>query len=326
MGTIYATIMSNIFSKTFIGLIGAIIEGIQEERKLIELKKICEEYNRNSRRLLNNAKSLFKERKGYRKDIRTILVVSRKIKNLPNWFVESMNGSMERMEGFEQAIQFEKHPERFAEETDKTGRTAAYMGAGTVTGAAIVAIGPATAMSIATVLGTASTGTAIGNLSEVAATNAALVWLGGGTLAAGGTGMTVGGLVLGMFGPIGAAIADVSAISDFSILRSKNMKMVEEVEKNFDRICHDNLNLAQKIRHLISLKDRSKNNAKKLQESLKWIKDVQPKDYKMWDDDQKHQLEVLANGMFYKLQKLRAAFPLPSRGGAGVGSVTNWQR
>lgn len=71
--------------------------------------------------------------------------------------------------------------------------------------------------------------------------------------------------------------------------------MVEEVEKNFDRICHDNLNLAQKIRHLISLKDRSKNNAKKLQESLKWIKDVQPKDYKMWDDDQKHQLEVLAN-------------------------------
>jgi hypothetical protein len=27
-------------------------------------------------------------------------------------------------------------------------------------------------------------------------------------------------------------------------------------------------------------------------------------------------------GMFYKLKKQRAAAPLPSRGGAGVGSVT----
>lgn len=283
--------MSNKLSKTVSLIIGA----SQKEEKLKELKKICKEYNRNSRRLLANAKSLFEERKGYCKDIRTISVVSRKIKNLPNWFVESMNGSMERMEDFEQAIVYEKHPERFAEETDKTGRTAAYMGAGTATGAAIVAIGPTTAMSIATVLGTASTGTAISALSGVAATNAALVWLGGGTLAAGGASMVVGGLILGMFGPIGAAIAGVSAIGGFSILRSKNMKMVEEVEKNFDTISQDNQNFAQKIRHLISLKDRSKSNAKKLQESLKWIENVQPKDYIMWDDDQKHKLEVLAN-------------------------------
>ncbi len=283
--------MSNIFSKA----IGKITGARQKEEKLEELKKICEEYNRNSRRLLDNAKSLFEKRKVYCKDICTISAESNEIKNLPNWFDESINNSMERMEGFEQAIEYEKHPERFAEETDKTGRTAAYLGAGTVTGAAIATIGPTAAMSIATVLGTASTGTAISALSGVAATNAALAWLGGGTLAAGGAGMAGGSLVLGMFGPIGAAIAAVSAISGFSLLRSKNMKMVEEVEKNIDKISHDNQNLSQKIRHLISLKDRSKSNAKNLQESLKWIEDVQPKDYKMWDDDQKHKLEVLAN-------------------------------
>ncbi|HEC1757697.1 hypothetical protein L8W50_05330 [Campylobacter lari] len=46
-------------------------------------------------------------------------------------------------------------------------------------------------------LGTASTGTAIGSLSGVAATNATLAWLGGGSLAAGGFGMAGGTLVLG---------------------------------------------------------------------------------------------------------------------------------
>ena len=46
-------------------------------------------------------------------------------------------------------------------------------------------------------LGTASTGTAIGGLSGVAATNATLAWLGGGSLAAGGGGMALGSIVLG---------------------------------------------------------------------------------------------------------------------------------
>lgn len=46
-------------------------------------------------------------------------------------------------------------------------------------------------------LGTASTGTLIGGLSGVAATNATLAWLGGGALAAGGGGMALGTAVLG---------------------------------------------------------------------------------------------------------------------------------
>lgn len=43
----------------------------------------------------------------------------------------------------------------------------------------------------------ASTGTAISSLTGVAATNATLAWLGGGSLAAGGWGMAAGGWVLG---------------------------------------------------------------------------------------------------------------------------------
>lgn len=46
-------------------------------------------------------------------------------------------------------------------------------------------------------LGTAGTGAAIGGLGGIAATNATLAWLGGGTLAMGGGGMALGSMVLG---------------------------------------------------------------------------------------------------------------------------------
>ncbi|WP_025141282.1 hypothetical protein [Achromobacter sp. DH1f] len=55
-----------------------------------------------------------------------------------------------------------------------------------------------------TLLGTASTGTAISGLSGAAATNATLAWLGGGSLASGGLGMAGGTAVLGgvVAGPV----------------------------------------------------------------------------------------------------------------------------
>lgn len=67
------------------------------------------------------------------------------------------------------------------------------LGAGMTSGAAL-AFG---AYNGTMLLATASTGTAISSLGGVAATNATLAWLGGGSLAAGGYGMAGGMLVLG---------------------------------------------------------------------------------------------------------------------------------
>lgn len=67
------------------------------------------------------------------------------------------------------------------------------LGTGAVTGA-LAAWG---AYGGVMALGTASTGAAIGGLSGVAATNATLAWLGGGSLATGGFGMAGGALALG---------------------------------------------------------------------------------------------------------------------------------
>lgn len=59
-------------------------------------------------------------------------------------------------------------------------------------------------------LATAGTGTAISSLSGVAATNATLAWLGGGTLASGGLGIAGGMWVLG--GIVAAPLVAVTSI------------------------------------------------------------------------------------------------------------------
>lgn len=65
---------------------------------------------------------------------------------------------------------------------------------GGLAGGGLTALGAYGAVGM---LGTASTGTAIGTLGGAAATNATLAWLGGGSLAAGGLGVAGGTAVLG---------------------------------------------------------------------------------------------------------------------------------
>jgi hypothetical protein len=85
--------------------------------------------------------------------------------------------------------------------------------AGAGVGIAVVTMGPTVAMGVATTFGVASTGTAISTLSGAAATNAALAWLGGGALAAGGGGMVAGEAFLTLAGPVGWAIAGVALLT-----------------------------------------------------------------------------------------------------------------
>ena len=90
---------------------------------------------------------------------------------------------------------------------------------------AISAAGAAgqSAFMMATLFGTASTGTAISGLSGAALTNATLAWLGGGSLAAGGGGMALGTIVLG-----GITIAPALAISGF-VLANQGEKALTKV-------------------------------------------------------------------------------------------------
>lgn len=75
---------------------------------------------------------------------------------------------------------------------------------------------------------TASTGTAIASLSGVAATNATLAWLGGGSLAAGGFGMAGGMVALG-----GITLGPVMAVAGF-IMAAKSEENLLKAKQHYE--------------------------------------------------------------------------------------------
>ncbi|RLA79445.1 MAG: hypothetical protein DRG78_12960 [Epsilonproteobacteria bacterium] len=78
-------------------------------------------------------------------------------------------------------------------------------------------------------LATASTGTAIGGLSGIAATNATLAWLGGGSIATGGGGIALGTTILG-----GIAFAPILAVGG-AIFAAKAEEAKFNSYANFDK-------------------------------------------------------------------------------------------
>lgn len=266
-------------------------DGIEDRVK--ELKQACSKFAHNQEKLKTLAVFLYEKRKSYVKKLNSLSDNLSTIDNLPPWVYDDYNESIEQIKDFEKAVKYEKSPKKFAEITDDTGRTAKIIGS--EAGDAIAKLGPSVAMSIATVIGTASTGTAISALSGIAATNAALAWLSGG--------IAGGSLVLGLFGPIGWTIAGLGTVGGILAARIKNKDKLKEVQSQIDIIKRDNQNMEPKLVHLSELITRSKDNYQsRLLVSINWLETVQPKDYKKWDDTQKHELEKLINAVANTVQ------------------------
>ena len=106
-----------------------------------------------------------------------------------------------------------------------------FMGGAKAAGAAAAGYGGA--VTVATSIGVASTGTAISSLSGAAATNAMLAWFGGGAVAAGGGGMALGAAVLG-----GITILPALAIGGFMAAREgeKAMTKAREHEAKVNKV------------------------------------------------------------------------------------------
>ena len=269
------------------------------EKRLIELEHESSRFSYNRDSLMNMAVKLFNRRKA---DVDTLLSVKSilsSIMNLPSWVLSDYNKSLDQIKDFLIAIEYENSPKKYAELTDITRRTSNYL----TTGETIAKLGHKTAMSIATVVGTISTGTAQTSLTGVEATNAALVWLFGGSKAASGGifGITAGNIVLGLFSSIGMTIAGLTA-KDFFFSNINNNKL-KEVEDQIGTIKHDNDCMEQKLDHLSKLISRSKKNRnKRLLASISWLEAVHPKDYNKWDENQKQELEKLINAVSITVQ------------------------
>lgn len=123
------------------------------------------------------------------------------------------------------------------ESVEMNASTAAKTAAASGVAASIALAGVPTATTTAVMaFATASTGTAISTLSGAAASNAALAWLGGGSLAAGGGGMAAGAAVLSGItyaatGVFALAAAGIVSSAYFSKKYTEATKYLEAVKK-----------------------------------------------------------------------------------------------
>lgn len=171
------------------------------------------------------------------KDSETLQKTKEKLKTTINYSWSYLNSMKNKPEDIVVKIEkikiefkkFENAIFQIKAEFDKTAKSSTGLGAaGVAAGAGVAAFGPTAAMAVAMTFGTASTGTAISALSGVAATNAALAWLGGGAVIAGGGGMTAGSAFLALAGPVGWAIGGTALLGAGLFARSKNKKAAEE--------------------------------------------------------------------------------------------------
>lgn len=191
---------------------------------------------------------------------------------------------------------FNKIIDTIEEAAGNVGRQAgAGVAAGVATGVGVAAFAPTAAMAIATTFGTASTGTAISALSGVAATNAALAWLGGGALATGGGGIAAGEAFLALAGPIGWTIGGVALVGAGLFARSRNREIAENAAAETKKVqSHIAALTAAKveINRLIGLTEAHVGGVLGL---LTKLKGSAPKDYLDFESVQKEWLGALIN-------------------------------
>ncbi len=106
---------------------------------------------------------------------------------------------------------------------------ATQIASGVLTGAGAGALTAFGAYSGTMALASAGTGAAISGLSGVAATNATLAWLGGGTLASGGLGMAGGTVVLGTL------VAGPALLVLGSVLSARASKKLDDARANLEK-------------------------------------------------------------------------------------------
>ena len=202
-----------------------------------QLEKTIKIYNDEYESLDASGQQLFRERQQAVCVVEEAAALINSIASSPKEFETKLSEIEVQKKTFKNTCDFVE------KELASARKTAVGAGAGVAGGMAVASLTPSAAMWIATTFGTASTGTAISALSGAAATNAALAWLGGGVLAAGGGGMTAGSAFLALAGPIGWGIGGVTLCTSVVLFATRKTRMnkekkkeIEFVVKNTDKI------------------------------------------------------------------------------------------
>ncbi len=178
--------------------------------------------------------------------------------------------------------------------------------AGVIGGAGLAAFGPAAAVSAAMTFGTTSAGTAIASLSGAAATNAALAWLGGGSMAAGGAGMLGGQVMLNLMGPVGWIIGGVSLAGSLAALNLSNIELARRTEKSIIAIKKEMQRISRADVTVNKWNKETKMLSNKISQQLLRISRNRKKDYADFTQDEKQELGALINTTEVLSKKLGA--------------------
>lgn len=195
-----------------------------------ELEKAVAVYNKEYNTLSDTGIALFYQRKKTIDLIDNVEFLINSIANHPKEFDKKIKEIKVIKNNFKQICDFTK------KELEQVQKSAFTAGVGVTGGIAVTSLAPSAAMWVATTFGTASTGTAISALSGAAANSAALAWLGGGSIAAGGAGVTGGQALLALAGPIGWSIAGATLLTSIILLSNNKRKIDKEKKDEIEKI------------------------------------------------------------------------------------------
>ena len=206
---------------------------------------------------------------------------------------------------------FDRTVQRLETEAIESTKIAGATGvAGGAAGVGVATLGPTAAMAVATTFGTASTGTAISALSGAAATNAALAWLGGGAVAAGGSGMAAGKVLLALAGPVGWTIGGLAVGGSAIYFNKRNKDHAEKATKERVRVEAVVQSLWTTNREINGLGQRTKEHSEGCLAGLLWLKNHAPKNYRQFNLGDKERLTALINHIRSLSQLLKAEVAL----------------
>jgi hypothetical protein len=198
-----------------------------------------------------------------------------------------------------------RQTEEYAAETYSVAIKAGVGGiAGVGTGAAVAGMAPAAAMWVATTFGTASTGTAISTLSGAAATKAALAWIGGGALAAGGGGTAAGQAFLSLAGPIGWSISAGTTIVSAVVMGNKNRKISKEAVEEAKEITIAGAQMNESHALVLHFYEETELLFENLKKQLEEARVLRRADYSSLTDGQQLLLGALVNNTMSLAQML----------------------
>lgn len=194
------------------------------------------------------------------------------------------------------------------------------VGAGAV-GGALTAFG---AYSGTMMLASAGTGTAISALSGVAATNATLAWLGGGTLAAGGLGVAGGTMVLG------SMVAGPALLIFGCVLGAKASQKLSEAQENMEKartfevevngVCQKLDMIREVTSTAVGVLSSLRARLSKATKALKNVIDEYGDDFSVYNDEAK--AVVFQNVKYAQLIKAVIDTPILNKNGELLGDAS----